>query len=111
MTLGEMIEELRKDKGLQQKDLADLLNVSRSTISNYESDIHCPDIDRLIKLADIFGVSVDYIIGRMRFDFDLKKLNKGFVKIGKKEIITDDLLNDITKLSDKSKILLIEYIV
>lgn len=64
MNIGERIAELRKDKGLKQKDLAVKLNVAISTVSNYETDSHEPDLTNLCKLADMLGVTTDYLLGR-----------------------------------------------
>lgn len=61
---GEMLAELRQDANLTQKELADKLFVSKGTVSNYENGVHYPDIDKLIALADLFGVSTDYLLGR-----------------------------------------------
>ena len=63
MGFGERISELRKDRGLKQKDIAILLNVAVSTVSNYETDSHEPDLENLCKLADLLGVSTDYLLG------------------------------------------------
>ncbi|MFI3253997.1 MAG: helix-turn-helix transcriptional regulator [Eubacteriales bacterium] len=64
MKFGDILSELRKDKGLLQKHLAEILNVSVSTISNYETNAHFPDIHTLIQLSDFFEVSIDYLLGR-----------------------------------------------
>ncbi|MBE7049428.1 MAG: helix-turn-helix transcriptional regulator [Ruminococcaceae bacterium] len=71
------IAELRKEKGLNQVGLALKLNVSQKMISAYESGIHQPSVETLSKLADIFNVSVDYIIGRtdIRLSADKYTLN------------------------------------
>ena len=57
------IAELRKEKRLNQVGLALKLNVSQKMISAYENGTHQPSIETLIHLAEIFNVSVDYIIG------------------------------------------------
>ncbi len=57
------IAMLRKEKGLNQVGLGLKLHVSQKMISAYESGTHQPGIDTLVKMAEIFGVSVDYIIG------------------------------------------------
>lgn len=49
--LGELIAELRQDKGLTQKELGDILCVSSGTISNYENGVHLPDVDKVISFA------------------------------------------------------------
>lgn len=58
------IKELRIDKDLSQKELADILNVTRSAYSNYENGIRDVPVEILAQLADYYGTSVDYIIGR-----------------------------------------------
>lgn len=58
------IKELRKKKGLSQLRLATDLNTTQNTISRYETGEREPGIDELIKIADYFNVSVDYLIGR-----------------------------------------------
>lgn len=61
---GELLAELRKDKGLSQRELGHIIHVSVGTISNYETGVHFPDIEKLINLADYFGVTTDYLLGR-----------------------------------------------
>ena len=58
------LKELRKKKGISQLRLATELNTTQNTISRYETGEREPGIDELIKLADYFNVSVDYLIGR-----------------------------------------------
>lgn len=60
--LGELIAELRQDKGLTQKELGDILCVSSGTISNYENGVHLPDVDKVIALANYFHVTTDYLL-------------------------------------------------
>ena len=76
MKFGERISELRKDHGLKQKDIATELNVAVSTVSNYETDSHEPDLDNLCKLADMLGVSTDYLLGRTDIKLDINALNE-----------------------------------
>lgn len=64
MTLSENIKFYRKSIGLTQEKLASLLNGKKSLISNYENGYSTPDIFTLIKLADIFQVSLDELVGR-----------------------------------------------
>jgi C_GCAxxG_C_C family probable redox protein len=67
MSLGSNIYALRTEKKMPQKVVAQYLNVSVSTVSNYEVDRHMPDVETLCKLADLFDVSVDYLVGRSNF--------------------------------------------
>lgn len=61
---GERLRELRVERGMTQPDLATLLGLARSTISQYETGIRQPDIDTLKRMSDIFHVSMDYLCGR-----------------------------------------------
>lgn len=62
------IKQLREQKGVTQTELAKQMGVVRSTICQYEKGVHEPDLETLIKLADYFGVSVDYLLGRQPAD-------------------------------------------
>ena len=62
-TLGERIKQLRTEKELTQEDLAQKLNVSKSSISLYETNTREPSISTLIALTQLFDVSTDYILG------------------------------------------------
>ena len=62
MTLGQRIHELRTAAGLSQEQLAERLNVSRQAISKWELDTSAPDLDRLVLLGDLFGVSLDQLV-------------------------------------------------
>ena len=61
--LNENLKQLRKSKGLSQEELAIRLNVVRQTISKWEKGLSVPDADMLIKIADIFEVSVSELLG------------------------------------------------
>lgn len=63
------LTHLRLTRNLRQTDLARYLHVSTSAISNYEQSIRCPDIELLIQIADFFGVSTDYLLGRTNEQF------------------------------------------
>lgn len=58
------LKALRQSMNLPQEQLARLLNVDRSTISSYESSMRQPSLDTLSRIADVFGVSTDYLLGR-----------------------------------------------
>ena len=58
------IAQLRKEKGLTQQALANLLGLQRSALSNYESDISVPDLTIAAKIARFFNVSVEYLFGK-----------------------------------------------
>ncbi|NLB05156.1 MAG: helix-turn-helix transcriptional regulator [Fastidiosipila sp.] len=60
------LRELRKEMSLRQEDIAKDLNVSRQTISKYERGVREPDFCMLIKLADYYKVSIDFLFGRVQ---------------------------------------------
>ena len=62
MTLGEKIYELRTQNNLSQGDLANELNVSRQSISKWENGNSTPDLEKIVKLAEIFKVSLDELV-------------------------------------------------
>jgi transcriptional regulator with XRE-family HTH domain len=62
--LGKRIKELRKKKGITQKELASYLGVSDRAVGYYESGQRTPPPDILQKIADFFNVSTDYLLGR-----------------------------------------------
>lgn len=63
MTIGQRIAEKRKELGLSQEALGEKLGVSRQAISKWESDTSVPEIDKLIVLSKLFGVSVGWLLG------------------------------------------------
>ncbi len=62
MTVGQKISYLRSRKSLTQEDLAEILEVSRQSVSKWEMDQSVPHIDKIVKLCDLFSVSVDNLL-------------------------------------------------
>lgn len=77
-SFGEILTSLREERGIYQKELAAILKVSVGTISNYENNIHFPDQEALLQLADYFGVTVDYLLGRTSYRYSLDTLNEEY---------------------------------
>lgn len=89
-SLNENIKRLRQARGMNQVDLAKALGVTKQCISNWENDNIIPSIEMLIKLADIFRVSTDYLLGREeRTLLDVSRLTEN--QIGHISLIIDDL--------------------
>lgn len=78
MELGSHIRKLRKDKGWNQDEFAQKAYVSRQTVSNWENEKSYPDIQSLLLMSDLFGVTLDELI-------------KGDVEVMKKEINQTDI--------------------
>lgn len=76
--LGERIAELRKNKGISQEELADVLLTSRQAISKWERGESDPDVGRLKDLAVYFGVSIDYLLG---YDIEATSVNNFIEKM------------------------------
>lgn len=62
MTLGEKISKLRTTNKMSQGDLAEKLNVSRQSISKWETNASVPELDKLILLSDLFGITLDDLV-------------------------------------------------
>ena len=82
MKLNEKIFENRKKLGLSQEDLANKLDVSRQTVSKWEVGSATPEVEKIVKLSDIFNVSVDYLVK----ENEEKYIKKG-ITINKKLIV------------------------
>ena len=63
-TFGQRITNLRKEKELTQNDIAEKIGVTAQAVSKWENDQATPDIDILIKLSDIFEISLDELLGK-----------------------------------------------
>lgn len=75
---GTRLKELRKEKGYSQIDIANFFNVSKVTISSWELDKQEPCIEDIKKLATIFQVSTDYLLGYESFDGTKQSYNEEF---------------------------------
>lgn len=64
MLFAERLKELRKDKRTKQSDMAELLSITTRNYQDYEYGKIDPPTSKLIKLADYFDVSTDYLLGR-----------------------------------------------
>lgn len=62
MTIGEKIYKLRTERNLSQGELSEMLEVSRQSISKWENGAATPDLDKIIKLSEIFGITIDELV-------------------------------------------------
>ncbi len=88
MTIGEHIMLLRKQKGFSQAALGKEIGTSGDIIGRYERNIMTPSIDVIMKISDILGVSIDYLVGKTNLELDNSTLKR---------------LEDIASLSDENK--------
>lgn len=107
MQLGDRIKKLREDKGLTQADVCLALNIAQSTLANYETNFRSPKMDVLIAIANYYGVSVDYLLGRTDIPFvDTAKRPKDLNRfLQQAEIIFD---GDTYNLDDKERALVMK---
>ena len=61
-SMGELIATLRREKGMTQKELADMLSITDKAVSKWERNVACPDTQAIPKLAEILGVSVEELM-------------------------------------------------
>lgn len=111
-SLGKKLKHLRERSCLKQEDIAQFLNVSRGTISKYESDDREPDINTVKALAKFYNVPLDYIFGLADFEYPLEDNynSSPFIKdLSSKEYgsqkqnlieLDDDLLQLVKKIMD-----------
>ena len=92
MDLGKKIMTMRNEKNLSQEQLAEKLNVTRQTISNWENGKFYPDIDSLVNLSKFFNVSLDVLLGYDDKVLDYLKDSTDIVK-SNKNILYAVLLN------------------
>ena len=74
MSFGKTIKNLRRNSDLTQEKLAELLNISPQAVSRWETDVAMPDISLLPPLANLFGVTTDYLLGMDTYQKDLRKV-------------------------------------
>ena len=95
MTFGEKIRQLRKRKKLTQEQLAELINSHENQIGRYEKDQSVPTAPAIIKLAEVFNVTTDYLL--------LENENSLSVKISDSELF--DLFQEVDKMDEEKKAL------
>lgn len=105
MEFGKFLANLRKERGLYQKEVAAYLNVTVATISNYENGVHTPDLDTLAKLADFYDVSTDYLLQRTRYKASIRTLNKRLSK----DYTISDIINTTLQLDRRNIESLLDY--
>lgn len=93
-TLNENIRIMRTSRGMNQVTFAKLLGVTKQCVSNWENDNVLPSIEMLVKIADLFGVSTDELLGRQSTStIDVSRLTdeqRGHISL---------LVNDIASLN------------
>lgn len=86
MNIGSIIKELRQKKKMSQEELAEYLGVSTQAVSRWETSVSYPDIILLPLIANVFNVTVDYLLGTDKFKNDkiVEEINETYRKYNKK---------------------------
>ena len=106
MNFGDVLFQLRTERGIYQKELAEYLSVSIGTISNYENGVHYPDLNSLCRIAEYFNVSADYLLGLTTNSMPIDSLN---VKLSDGYTV-GSVLNSILELSQSSRQKMSKYL-
>lgn len=103
MNIGSRLAFLRDQRGLTQEELATSLGISRAALSHYEKNRREPDTETLGKVADLFQVSIDYLVGRtahstVTLDSDVRQFSDEL------ELSNDQLLDNFALTIDGRKL-------
>ena len=95
-TIGERISYIRDLQGIKQKELAEIIGVTKATMSKYENNINIPNADILCKISEALRTSTDYLVGRTNRMVPYKNTTEAYSP--------EKLFNIILKLNDENKI-------
>ena len=102
LTLGNKLKNLREDSDLRQIDVAQKVNLGQVSISKYELDMSEPDLATLVKLADLFNVNIDYLLGHTETKTSWKDMNK-VISIPGKSYSACEFIDMLLNLPEKEK--------
>lgn len=94
MTLGERLKALRSERGVSLGKLEKAVNITASTLGDYENDNKNPSIERLKRLAEFYGVSLDYLAGLS----EARSVNISIRQICKKTGLSEDAINTLINM-------------
>ncbi len=97
--LLERLKKIRKEKGISQKELSEVLNISHQAYNHYETGVRKPSLEVLISLADYFNVSTDYLLGRDKTPET--NIDSSQYKTNELDEDEQDVLNALNKIKSK----------
>ena len=98
-----IIKELREEKGISQSELAKAMNVSRSTITMMENGSREGSIQLLTKMADYFGVTVDYLEGKVDYK---ESLVSNFLNF----LVSNKIIEDENNIDEKTQEMILDMV-
>lgn len=99
---GERLKELRKGKNLTQEEIGEICQVAKQTISNWENNITQPPFEIVNKLAQYFGVSIEYLLNFNQDDLDkIERLKQALKEAGMWDYEMDDMSEEDFKKAMK----------
>ncbi len=104
MSLGKRIKDLRLQRDWTQTQLGEKISVTKASISGYENDTRSPDKDTLVKLANLFNVSTDYLLGNEKTG-ETPKVSKKQMTVAAHidDDVSDEDMKDILSFIDYIK--------
>ena len=94
-----LIKEMREEFAITQTELANKIGTLQRNVSNWENGVSEPDLDTIVKLADLFGVTLDELFGREAIN-----------EVNKTRGVDRQLISCITRLSDTQKYSLLQFL-
>jgi len=98
MNVSERIKKLRKDNGLHQKEVAEKLGITLTGYASYEQGRNKPSYDSLLKLSDLYNVSIDYLVGKT--DIQYTDHEKEFINKLSNKMSLNDIMNEYSLTFD-----------
>ncbi len=111
MNIGEKLYELRKEKNLSQEEVADKLNVTRQTISKWETNQSTPDFDKIVPICELFEISTEELLTGKKQDENATSIVRDYQKEEEKEISKEEFKRKSAEVVSTSVFLYILSIV
>ena len=104
--IGATLAQLRRERGLGQKQLAAILNLSVSALSSYENCVHAPDLMMLSRLAEFYDVTTDYLLGRTEYRCPPEILSR-YVAL---DYTAQDIVNTVLSLDAGAQATVVDFV-
>lgn len=104
--LGDILSDLRVDRGLTQQEVSKMLNISNSSLSAFETGSRAPNNESLVDLARFYDVSADYLLGLSAYKASLSTLNEVYIE----GVPLGMLIQNLMVLSPKQRVAISQII-